>query len=114
MSAAEQGLCPSPPPSGLLLLCVPGGAWKGGPRCSRAWASTLYPGTLLSRRLASRSWFSPCAWSLPILSGSWVLGSPELWETLCCFSPRLLLWLESNGVITVEGRENSGDIWSLD
>lgn len=72
------------------------------------------PGHTPLQKACLRSWFSPCAWSLPILSGSWVLGSPELWETLCCFSPRLLLWLESNGVITVEGRENSGDIWSLD
>lgn len=30
------------------------------------------------------------------VSGPRWLGSPELWETPCCFSPRLFPWLRSN------------------
>lgn len=101
LSAAEQGSSPSLPPSGLLLLCVPAGAQKGGPPCWHAVPTDAPSGP------------SPHARNLPSLAvtlGGWgLLSSGKL---LAASLPGSLCgWDPSESHCGGEGKSHE-NIWS--
>lgn len=89
--AAEQGWSPSLLPSGLLLLCVLGAARKGRPPCLHAVPRDAPLGEAHRSLLVQPL----CLESAHPVGDPGGLGSPEHWETPCCFSPRLFPWLGS-------------------
>lgn len=109
-SVAEQG--PSPSPQLSLALC-PGGAQH----------PAHMPGELMVPRDVPLQEAHPSLWPRPVClepghpvgDPGW-LGSPELWETPCCFSPRLFMAeIQLSHSLEEEwgaGRRSQKDIWS--
>lgn len=74
------------------------------------WGSSLCPGRFCPGDPAH----VPGTCHMGAVSDPRWLGSPELWKTPCCFSPRLCPWLRSNRVTHCrEEGKRQGDIWSL-